>query len=444
MRQFLVVSVFMISAILVSGMQSSDSRNTTWHWEAEKELASGLGVKGRWRQNESHFNYVDDPTVAVGGNDEVLVAWVEQDKKDVYFQRFSADTSEALAAPLNISNSPQIFSWLPRISVSPDAPHHIFVVWQEIIFSGGSHGGDIFIARSTDGGRNFSSPKNLSNSIGGAGKGRINPDVWANGSFDIAAGPEGRVIVCWTEHNGSLWMISSTNHGRAFSEPRKIGGQSDGMPVRAPSLAFGKEKTIYLAWTSGDDPKANIMLQKSLDGGRNFASPQPINKGPTHSDAPKLAVASDGIVHLVYAESEAGPFDRYEIRYTQSLDAAKTFLEPRTISAPTPDDIVSSHYPHLSLSSDNKLVILWELYPDHRQNPRGLGITLSHDGGKEFVPAIRVPGSADPTGGTNGSHQGRLMRKLAIQADGTLLIVNSSLEVNEKSRVWLMRGRLNP
>jgi hypothetical protein len=444
MRPFITISLLLVIAIVFVGLPSLESKNTTWQWGAEKELASGKGVKGRWQQNESNFNYVDDPSVAVGANDEVLVAWVEQDKQDIYFQRLSSDATEALASPLNISNTPQVFSWLPRISVSPDAPHHIYIAWQEIIFSGGSHGGDILIARSTDGGRNFSSPKNLSNSIGGAGKGRINQDVWANGSFDIVAGAEGRVIVTWTEHNGSLWIISSTNHGRAFSEPRKISSEADGMPVRAPSLAFGEGKTVYLAWTTGDDPEADIMLQISTDGGRTFNTPQPITKSKVHSDAPKVAVGSDGVVHVVYAESEAGPFDRYEIRYTQSRDAAKTFVEPQTISSPRPDEVESSHFPHLSLDSENNVVVVWELYPKHRQNPRGLGITVSQNGGKEFTPPQRIPGSADPAGGTNGSHQGHLMRKLAIQEDGTILVVNSSLEINEKSRVWLMRGRLNP
>ena len=57
------------------------------------------------------------------------------------------------------------------------------------------------------------------------------------------------------------------------------------------------------------------------------------------------------------------------------------------------------------------------------------------------APAI-VPGSSDPAGGLNGSHQGLLMRKLGVKRAGDIAVVNSSLKHHEKSRVWLMRGQL--
>ena len=88
----------------------------------------------------------------------IFVAWVEQARKDVFFQCFSADGKKQLAQPVNISRSPATFSWLPRVVVAPQAPQQLFLLWQEIIFSGGSHGGEIFFARSQDGGTHFSSP----------------------------------------------------------------------------------------------------------------------------------------------------------------------------------------------------------------------------------------------------------------------------------------------
>ena len=48
--------------------------------------------------------------------------------------------------------------------------------------------------------------------------------------------------------------------------------------------------------------------------------------------------------------------------------------------------------------------------------------------------------SIDPAGGMNGSNQGFLMRKLAVNGRGAVAIVNSSLKPNERSRVWLIRG----
>lgn len=39
----------------------------------------------------------------------------------------------------------------------------IAVLWQEFVFSGGSHGGEAFFSRSTDGGRTFSGPNRFLN-----------------------------------------------------------------------------------------------------------------------------------------------------------------------------------------------------------------------------------------------------------------------------------------
>jgi hypothetical protein len=40
----------------------------------------------------------------------------------------------------------------------------------------------------------------------------------------------------------------------------------------------------------------------------------------------------------------------------------------------------------------------------------------------------------------NGSQQGLLGKKLAVDRAGRLAIVNSSMVPEERSRVWLMRG----
>ena len=56
-----------------------------------------------------------------------------------------------------------------------------------------------------------------------------------------------------------------------------------------------------------------------------------------YSDAPKLGVDRKGTLHLVFAESSGGPFERYHVCYTRSTDGARTFETPREISKPAPD-----------------------------------------------------------------------------------------------------------
>lgn len=410
----------------------------TWH--GATEIASGRGEKGPWRQNESKYDYVDDPAVAIGEQGEIVVAWVEQGRKDVYFQRYAADGTKPPGKAVNVSRTPATFSWLPRIALAPDAPQRVFVLWQEIIFSGGSHGGEILLARSEDGGATFSRAVNLSNSTGGDGKGRINRDIWHNGSLDIAAARAGVLYVAWTEYDGPLWFSRSADNGKSFSRPLQVAG-GNAKPARAPTLASRGDRTVYLAWTVGEDDSADIHLAKSTDAGATFGEPKIVARSKGYTDAPKLAVGPQGTLHAVYAESAGGPFDRYQIRYTRSTDAGRTFEPPREISQPAPKGYAAAGFPDLGIDAGGNAYVIWELYQDG-QRPRGLGLAVSRDDGRNFTRPVLVPDSVDPAGGANGSHQGLLMKKLAVNDAGAVAIVNSSLKQNERSRVWFMRGAL--
>jgi len=408
-------------------------------WLGTVEIAKGRGERGPWRQNESRYDFVDDPSVAINERGEVAVVWVDQAAKAVLFQRFALDGSKQLNQPTNVSRLPQTFSWLPRVAFAPGAPDQVLVLWQEIIFSGGSHGGDILFARSDDGGKSFAPPVNLSSSVGGDGKGRINRDIWHNGSLDLVAGTGGTVYAAWTEYEGALWFSRSMDGGRKFAPPQRIAAGRH--PARAPSLALGPDRTVYLAWTTSEDEGADIHLAKSTDGGSSFSPPRRVAPSKNYSDAPKLAVGPGGVLHLAYAESSGGPFARYQVRYTRSTDGGRTFDSPQEISRPMPGGFVSAAFPALSVDARGRVYVLWELYGDERQGPRGLGLAVSVDGGQSFSSPGLVPDSADAVGGSNGSSQGLLMRKLAVSASGALAIANSSLKQGSHSRVWLMRGK---
>jgi hypothetical protein len=393
-------------------------------WKAAIEIAAGRGVHGPWQQNESRYDFVDDPSVAMGEDGVAALAWVDQGHKDVFFRRGDGE-------PVNVSRTPGSFSWLPRIALAPNNPRRIFILWQEIIFSGGSHGGEILYARSEDAGASFSPPLNLSRSAAGDGKGRINRAIWHNGSLDIAAGTDGSVYAAWTEYEGALWVAASRDGGRSFAPPLKI---EEPAPARAPALALAPDGVVYLAWTIGDDDRADIRVAKSIDGGSSFAAPTVVEPSRGYSDAPKLAVDPAGTLHLVYAESAGGPFDRYRVLYTRSTDRGRTFRPARPLAP------VNAAFPSLSVDASGDIYVAWERYDDHRSRPRGLGFTVSRDAGRTFSAPAFVPGSADPAGRGNGGRQGLLMRKLAAAGDGEVALVNSSLKVDERSRVWLIRG----
>jgi hypothetical protein len=390
--------------------------------------------------NESAFHYVDDPTVALTDRGVVAVAWADQSRKDIFLEIREADGRRRFPAPVNVSRTPRVFSWLPRLVLDAPDGRGIHVLWQEIEFTGGSHGGEIFFARSTDGGRSFGEPVNLSHTQGGAGKGRLTREFWHNGSLDLAGGSDGHLYAAWTEYAGPLRVSRSTDRGATFSPALDVAG-SAARPARGPSLAVDRRGVVYLAWTVGEDPAADIHLARSTDGGRSFSQPERILAGRGHADAPKLAVGPGGVLHLAYGESDDGPGGRYRIRHSRSPDGGRTWEPAHEVLNPRGADAESGSFPSLALDARGALYLTWELFPRRGHYPRGLGVTWSADGGRTFAPAALLPGSLDPAGGTNGSQQGLLMRKLAVGGTGALAVVTSTFRPGAGSHIWLIRGR---
>jgi hypothetical protein len=421
-----------LACALAEGEQQTEGLPEGIAWREPTVVAAGGGLRGPWRMNESEYDYLDDATVAIDGAGTVAVAWVDQRLQDVLLQIYDRDGNPRFDAPVNVSRSSEIFSWLPRVAFIGEGSAEIAVLWQEIVFSGGSHGGDIFFARSADGGQTFSQPLNLSNTLGGAGKGRLTVDRWENGSMALAVGSRGQLYAAWTEYEGRLLISRSTDAGQTFSAPLLVAGTSQ-LPTRAPALAIGPEGRVHLAWTVGEDPRADIRVAISDDEAASFGPPRTVGQSAGHADAPGMLVDAQGTVHLVFAHSPEGPFGRSELRYTRASGDELRFEEPRLLAE-------GAGYPALALDGEQALYVLWERLPAGGGRARGLGLARSTDGGESFGASGVVPGSVDPELRTNGNLQGSLTRKLAVNDGGELAVVNNSYRANQASRIWLFRG----
>lgn len=406
-------------AALLAALPAPAARGPAWL--PAVDIAFGGGVKGPWRQSDSHYDYVDDGTAIFLPGGALAVAWVDQRRKEVLLRVLGAD-GKPKGEAVDVSRSPATFSWMPRLASGDGA---LYVLWQEIVFSGGSHGGEILFARSLDGGRTFSTPLILSASRGGDGKGRLSRDVWSNGSLDIAAGPGGSVIAAWTEYEGALWLARSRDGGRSFPAPQRIAGDAS-LPARGPSLAIGSDGLLYLAWTVGEDADADIRVAVSRDGGATFSLPVLAGAAGSRADAPRLALDRGGRLHLAYME-QAGA-EAVAVRYARA-DRDLRFGPPRTLSPPGG----GAATPQLAIDGRGRVHVTWE-GADRK--------TMWHaaDAGAGFGRASRIPGGEDAQG-RSGSQQGILGSKLAVGEDREIAVVDSSLDPGHGSRVVLVLGK---
>lgn len=402
-------------------------------WAEPIELALGPAYAGPWRMNESEFRYVDDPSVALAADGSAAVAWVDNERKDVLLQVLEPNGRPRLASASNVSRTPAVFSWLPRIVV--DTEGRLFALWQEIVFSGGSHGGEIFFARSEDGGNSFTPPSNLSRSVGGDGKGRLTKEHWDNGSLDLIRGAEQALFAAWTEYDGALWFNRSTDGGRSFSDPLRVAGTA-GQPARGPALA-ARGELVYLAWTVGEDAAADIRLAISRDRGRTFDAPRVVTETAGRGDAPQIAIDDANVLHLVHAESEVDRAGVSRVRYLRLKPTSPGFEQPRTISQQQ-----GASFPSLSLGPPAHVYVVWQHHPVEEEPARGLSFVASRDGGQTFSAPSLLEGTSDPALGANGSRQGKLMRLLAANHSGALAVVSSNFREGERSRIRLLRGQL--
>ena len=205
-------------------------------WSRPVELATGGGERGPWQQNNSRYDFVDDPSVALMANGNAGVVWVDQARKDVFWQIVAPDGHKRLATPVNISRTPGEFSWLPRIALSPHDPSHVYVLWQEIIFSGGPHGGEIFFARSTDGGRTWRS------------RGSLEPAGYATRVVPFSANAAWR-----TGPGGEVYRTTDGEHWSPVATTGDQPGESADLfaALDADTAAYLRSSTLYVTHDGG-------------------------------------------------------------------------------------------------------------------------------------------------------------------------------------------------
>ena len=80
-----LIGITSLLAVVATALAAPDAPIA---WHARTEVAQDRGERGPWRQSQSRYDFVDDPAVALTPNGDAAVAWVDQAKKAVLFQRY--------------------------------------------------------------------------------------------------------------------------------------------------------------------------------------------------------------------------------------------------------------------------------------------------------------------------------------------------------------------
>ncbi len=303
----------------------------------------------------------------------------------------------------------------PSLAVDSKGTFYISTIQQ--IPAGRSTESYMGVAKSTDGGQNFS-PAVL---IAGTGPTTTHFQDKELIAADNTGGPfDGYVYMAWTEFapgGSQILFVRSTDGGLTFSSPLIL---SDGLNgVQGATPAVGPNGEVYVLWLSFGQ-RSELKIRKSLDGGVSFeperiVAPFRISSDPTASqncgrralkgnirylELPSLAVdhsslPTRGTLYVTYSSAPEGTSDIADVFLVRSTDGGETWSAPLRVN----DDQTQSDQfqPAVAIAKDGTVGLM---FYDRRLDPENLTIdvfmTRSTDGGQTFESNVRVTDRSFP------------------------------------------------
>ncbi len=236
-----------------------------------------------------------------------------------------------------------------------DATHskyagNLYIGWTEFLLDKSI----MLFARSTDGGRTWSKPLEISTR-----EGLPRDDNGAVEGFTGAVASDGTLYVVWCDISGIVLAVSKDG-GRSFSRSRTIVktgpsyfdptsvGRGNGFPQVGIDPGNGRLFVTWADFTNGD---LDVFSATSRDRGKHWSAPVRVNSDALHNGRDQffqwLAVDPvDGSENVIFCDRRADPDNRsYYLTLARSTDGGKTFQNYAWSTQPSdPKDIFMGDY----------------------------------------------------------------------------------------------------
>ena len=203
-----------------------------------------------------HVVWEDDPVDASGHPDPCCD---EPDRDDVMYTR-STDEGRTFAVPVNVTHSPDFDNRDPNVAADGDLVAVVYEARNDVAEDPAHLEDEVHFVRSTDGGATFGADSNLTNAVGEQDE----PAV------DVA----GRTVHVVFRNSATLraGYIRSTDGGASFSAPVDLpGADIDASPS---VLAQGRLVHVVVCRDTDDGKERHDLLYlRSTDAGATFARP---------------------------------------------------------------------------------------------------------------------------------------------------------------------------
>ena len=224
--------------------------------------------------------------------------------------------------------------------------------------------GEIYVARSTDGGATFSKPVQAAAFNELPFKARTsNFRLWSGGFPQMATGPKGEVYIVFaarsrekTADDGDVFFIRSTDGGRTFTRPRRLNADNTARTQFFPTIAVSPKGTLHAMWGDLRDDKSqtryHIYYTRSEDRGDTWGfelKDQGVKNGDTRvTDFPSnpnrafpggqfigdyFAIkATDEDVYMLWSDARLGEFGGFNQKI--GFARGRTIKQPEIFVSP--------------------------------------------------------------------------------------------------------------
>ena len=290
------------------------------------------------------------------------------------------------------SNQPE---YDPALAVGPN--DSVYVAWTDQ----SEYDFNIYLARSEDRGTSFQGALRVNDN--GTSKTRQE-------SVDVAAGPQDRVYVAWTDNRSGdedIYLAISFDGGATFSQNRRVDDGPPGSNASYPSIAVSPSGKAAIAWEDTRTGDKDVRCAFSSDG-VSFGPSVRMNSDSSGREQlrPRLSSGNGDLIHAVWYDNRSGDFDIY---YARSSGGG--FLPEKRVDD-TGDAGTFQALPAVAVGPDERVHVVWH---DRRYDGYRIMYSGSVDG-IVFTPNLLVSPVA-------GIGKDQFQPRLRVGPGGTVHVV---------------------
>jgi hypothetical protein len=217
----------------------------------------------------------------------------------------------------------------PRTSIALSG-NNVYLTW----WDNKTGNNEVFFARSTDNGKTFDTPINLSDAKGASADSQI-------------AVAQNNVYVTWWDNKTGIWEVfsrASTDGGKTFADGimlksvgtspiKKLDGPTP-ETIFLDTLVAASGNNEYALWWDNKTGNSEVLFVRSTDGGKTFADPINIsNSSDARSIGARIAADPKGNnVYISWIDIDENTGQK-QVFFRASDDSGLTFEEPITVSS---------------------------------------------------------------------------------------------------------------